>query len=168
MNQDPGGTAPQMKDSTQYGNNGTSTGMTSANKVTGQVDGATSFDGGDNINNGSNLFQQIGTQAISVSAWVKLSDLTERGIIGQYDNLSYYKTALWYKSNQLFFEIGSNDSSFETKVSSSILNSANTWYQVVGTYDKMQSGYISMVIRKRLPMKIEILAWDIIISVSGT
>ena len=56
MNQNPGGTAPQMLDSTQYGNNGTSRGtMTSANSVVGQVDGATSFDGVDDyVNAGKN------------------------------------------------------------------------------------------------------------------
>jgi hypothetical protein len=85
MSQDPSGTAPQMLDSTQYANNGTSGGtMTSGDLVTGQIDGATDFDGTDDyVDAGNNVSLDI-TNAITMSAWVYQNDITARGwIIGK-------------------------------------------------------------------------------------
>lgn len=74
MNQDPSGTAPQMLDSTQYANNGTSRGtMTSGDLVTGQIDGATDFDGVDDYvdaGNGSGLNLD---DSFTVEIWFKLN-----------------------------------------------------------------------------------------------
>jgi hypothetical protein len=74
MSQDPSGTAPQMLDSTQYGNNGTSAGtMTSGDLVTGQIDGATDFDGAnDTIDMGNGSSLNI-TNALTIDFWIKPS-----------------------------------------------------------------------------------------------
>jgi len=72
MNQDPSGTAPQMLDSTQYANNGTSGGtMTSDDLAAGQVGGATSFDGADDYIKilNDNTFNTDDSKTIGV--WMK-------------------------------------------------------------------------------------------------
>ena len=73
---------------------------------------------------------------ITVEAWVNLDDLTDGGIIGKYDNYSYYNYCLWFEGGILYFEIGNRSTSyFEKKVSYSGLNTG-TWYHIVGTYDR--------------------------------
>jgi predicted ribosomally synthesized peptide with SipW-like signal peptide len=71
LKEDPSGAAPQMKDSTTNGNNGTSGGsMTSANQVAGKIDGSLYFNGSSNyvqVNDSASL--RIGS-AITVSAWI--------------------------------------------------------------------------------------------------
>ena len=71
LKEDPSGTAPQMKDSTANGNNGTSdVSMTGANQVAGKIDGSLSFNGTSNYvqaNDSASL--RIGS-AITVSAWI--------------------------------------------------------------------------------------------------
>jgi len=56
LQEDPSGAAPQMKDSTQYGNHGTAAGgMTGANQVPGAVDGSLNLDGANDwVSCGSN------------------------------------------------------------------------------------------------------------------
>jgi hypothetical protein len=50
FSENPAGTAPQMKDSTANGHDGTSTGsMTSDDQIPGQLDGSLDFDGGDDV-----------------------------------------------------------------------------------------------------------------------
>jgi hypothetical protein len=71
LKEDPSGTAPQMKDSTTNGNNGTSGGsMTSGDQVAGKIDGSLYFDGSNHyvqVNDSASL--RIGS-AITVSAWI--------------------------------------------------------------------------------------------------
>jgi hypothetical protein len=70
LNQNPGGTAPQMTDSTSGGNNGTSSGsMNSGNQVTGKDDGATSFDGSDDYVNFTRPSSV--TSSLSICLWAK-------------------------------------------------------------------------------------------------
>jgi len=91
MNQDPSGTAPQMIDSTQYNNDGTSGGtMTSGDVVSGKINGATDFDGGDdyiNAGDGSNL--KINNN-ISISFWVKTTTATYGMILDKKNVEGYF------------------------------------------------------------------------------
>ncbi|MGA1792246.1 MAG: LamG-like jellyroll fold domain-containing protein, partial [bacterium] len=73
---------------------------------------------------------------ITVEAWVNLDDLTDGGIIGKYDNYSYYNYCLWLENGFLYFEIGNRTTDyFEKKVVYGGLNTG-TWYHIVGTYDR--------------------------------
>jgi hypothetical protein len=69
MDEDPSGTAPQMKDATANANNGTSNGsMTTSDLVAGQVGGAVDFDGSnDYVTNSS--FSWPSSSSITVSFW---------------------------------------------------------------------------------------------------
>jgi len=132
MNQNPGGNAPQMTDSTQYANNGTSGGgMTSGNLAAGQVDGATSFDGTSQymyVGNGSGLNM---TNELTISAWAKSSDvsLINRDILGKF---SYEGYRICFNGNTINASIktsGYNDLFFNNPQN-------NTFYHIVATFKK--------------------------------
>ncbi len=64
----PDGTVDNVRDSTQYANHGTSSGMTATDQVAGQIDGSLNFEIADSVtvsDNASLEFEQAG----SVSAW---------------------------------------------------------------------------------------------------
>ena len=137
MNQDPSGDAPQELDSASNHNNGISNGeMISDDLVKGQVGRALSFDGSNDYIDGGGFIKSEVENSVTVSVWIKPSDLGDGGIIGQYDNHGYYRFALWYESSTLYFEVGNDSTSFETKVSSTAISTANQWYRLVGTYDQ--------------------------------
>jgi len=72
MNQNPGGTTPQMRDSTTNNNNGVAAGMTSANQATGQAGGAVSFNGLNNYidaNTGVSIDPRIASVQINNSTY---------------------------------------------------------------------------------------------------
>jgi len=71
LKENPAGTAPQMKDSTSVGNDGTSGGsMTSGDQVAGKIDGSLNFDGfNDWINLGNDASLQITT--VTIEVWCK-------------------------------------------------------------------------------------------------
>lgn len=77
LSEDPSGTAPQMKDSTSNGNNGTSNGsMTASDQVPGQVDGSLDFDGVDDyVDVGSNILFNS-SSVVTMTAWANSVTLT--------------------------------------------------------------------------------------------
>jgi len=132
------------KDLSGYGNNGTIYGATCVDDTpykvvgVGQGKNALSFDGGnDYVSANANLSGTL-TSAITVSAWIKLNDLSDRGIMGEYSNWSYYGYAFWISSNNLYFEVGRSGpgewTGWETKVNTASI-SPGTWYHIVGTYN---------------------------------
>jgi hypothetical protein len=71
LNEDPSGTAPQMKDSTSNGNHGTSAGsMTSGDQVAGMIGGALDFDGSNDEVRFSSAMLGDRT-AWSITAWMQ-------------------------------------------------------------------------------------------------
>jgi hypothetical protein len=77
MEENPAGTAPQMKDSTRYGNNGTSNGsMTASQLITGMVDGATSLDGVNDFINISRATTIEPAAAVTISTWIYWRNVT--------------------------------------------------------------------------------------------
>ncbi len=83
------------------------------------------------------------TGALTIETWVKLNDLGDGGIVGKYSNWGYYNYALWYESNQIYFEVGNKGTdgtpeggAWETKVSSNTIDTPGQWYHVVGSYDE--------------------------------
>lgn len=82
MQEDPGGTAPQILDSTSNGNEGTSGGdMANENLVSGQVGLANQFDGDDDIISIPHDAALAGFSAMTFSAWLK-SDSTVAPAVG--------------------------------------------------------------------------------------
>ncbi len=72
LKENPSGTAPQMKDSTSNGNNGTSNGsMTSGDQVEGKIDGSLDFDGTDDYVGVSSSASLKPTEAITIEAWIR-------------------------------------------------------------------------------------------------
>ncbi len=73
LNQNPAGAAPQMKDSTSNGNNGTAAGLTAANQVSGQIDGSLNFTGSSTttvvVPNSTST--DITGNILTISAWIK-------------------------------------------------------------------------------------------------
>ncbi|MFQ5492566.1 MAG: DUF2341 domain-containing protein [Candidatus Dojkabacteria bacterium] len=71
LEEDPGGVAPQMSDSTSNGYNGTANGgMTNADQVAGKIGNASDLDGNDFF---ATTYQPSGQTEVSFSAWVNLS-----------------------------------------------------------------------------------------------
>ncbi len=71
MSQNPAGTAPQIKDSTPNGNNGTTNGsMTLSQQVAGQINGSLKFNTTSDFINVSRANSLEPATAITVSAWV--------------------------------------------------------------------------------------------------
>jgi len=134
---------------------GTTTNDTSGNENTGTLVGSPiwksageckqgaclNFDGiNDYVDCGTSLSF---TDALTIETWVKLNDLGDGGIVGKYSNWGHYNYALWYESNQIYFEVGNKGTdgtpeggAWETKVSSNIIDTPGQWYHVVGSYDK--------------------------------
>jgi hypothetical protein len=82
--EDPSATGPQAKDSTQFGNHGTSYGsMTASDQVTGRIGGSWHFDGlatvgdGDYIDQGTNTSLNMGAGDYTLETWFKTSTKTE-------------------------------------------------------------------------------------------
>jgi len=84
-------------DSTSNNNDGTSQGsMTSDDQVTGKIDGSLDFDGGDDyIDLPDDKGLQTVTNAITISGWIKIGNMTQ----DQY----YYSAGLWSANNQGVF-----------------------------------------------------------------
>jgi hypothetical protein len=85
MNNDPGGAAPQMKDSTAYGKDGTASGgMAAKDLVSGQIGAGLRMDAVDDyIDLGH--FSAFNSLPLTLEAWVKTSGSgTSRGIITKY------------------------------------------------------------------------------------
>jgi len=139
MNQNPGGAAPQMDDSTQYGNNGTSAGaMTSANSVTGQVDGATSFDGSDDYVVASNSASLNVTDSITISAWVYRQNASDWSMLLGKDPASY--TVQMYNGDGTFGFWGIiGGTAIDNHAGQSI--PLNKWSHVVLRYDGAKIDY---------------------------
>jgi hypothetical protein len=149
MSQDPSGTAPQMLDSTQYANNGTSAGtMTSGDLVTGQIDGAMDFDGTDDyvdVGNGSSL--DI-TNAITIDMWLNPQTVLPTSSIvyeQKYDYSGKQGWLVYIDANKNLYFRGGDGSSFVSKLVGTV-PAFNTWNHFVGTWNgTVMTGYLNGV-----------------------
>jgi hypothetical protein len=71
MNQNPGGTAPQMVDSTGHSSATANGGMTSGNLVSGKIGSAISFNGSSNYLVTGNLTSYFPDSSLTIEAWVE-------------------------------------------------------------------------------------------------
>jgi hypothetical protein len=133
LKEDPSGTAPQMKDTTSNGNNGTSYGtMTTSDQVAGKINGSLDFDGSnDEIQCGNAASLRI-TTALTIEAWTKTSSTGAiRGIVNKQVDTSPYNgyQLRKYSDNKFRFAIG-NPSSYYAASDSAYTDS--NWHYIVG------------------------------------
>lgn len=130
----PSVTAPQIKDSTANGNNGTSSGsMTSSDLVSGKIGKALDFDGtNDYIDCGSGASLQLDGNSFTVSMWIKL---------GQINRFNYPLAKGGSLASNQWLIIGIRENNNWTVAFwNNDLNvagspSVETWYHLVATYD---------------------------------
>lgn len=133
LKEDPSGTAPQMKDSTSNGNNGTSSGvMTTSDQVGGKIDGSLDFDGGDDeITCGNAASLQI-TAELTIEAWAATSvNGATEGIVNK-ETTSYNGYQLRkYLDNHYRFATGDPNAAGRYIASDSAYTDSN-WHYIVG------------------------------------
>jgi hypothetical protein len=139
LKEDPSGTAPQMKDSTSNGNNGTSYGaMTTSDQVTGKINGSLDFDGSnDEIQCGNAASLRITTE-VTIEAWVKrpstgslYAGIAGKCVAGGGSNYRGYNIQKHDTTNKYRFAIGAGSSLDATCVSDSAYTDTN-WHYIVG------------------------------------
>lgn len=80
MNTDPGGTAPQMIDSTSNNYDGTSSGtMDSSDLVAGHIGGGIQFDGTDDLVSIPTNYGLTATSEVTITTWVYLDTTSKKG-----------------------------------------------------------------------------------------
>jgi hypothetical protein len=137
LNQDPSGTAPQIKDSTTNYNDGTSNGsMTSDDLVEGQIDGALDFDGSNDYieMGGDEKTSSLAIQNIcTYEVWFKSFEDKNANIISQRENYpSHGRGISLNTSNIVMFWSRDGGDNWKDVTTTYTLN---TWIHVVGTQD---------------------------------
>lgn len=137
-----GGTAPELLDSTRYGNNGTLFGAMGSSRTAGQLGNALNFDGNDDyadMGNGSSL--NI-TDRITISAWIKPSALPSAmgaeypGFFKQGTRFNFWFWKTGDLANKLSFKW--KDGAGANHDNSPLTHSAfgaGKWYHITFTYD---------------------------------
>ena len=144
LEEDPSGTAPQVKDSTDYGNNGTSGGgMTSDDLVDGKIRKALIFDGDDEFIDIKDSYS-LEPQRLTVSAWVNMngpgSNIDSNFIVakGRANIEPYFSYGFAHNNNtnQFLFQVAFNDNTKTIIYSSAAYDeNVSSWYHLAGTYD---------------------------------
>jgi PKD repeat protein len=134
LNENPAGTAPQMKDSTTNGNDGTSAGsMTAGDQVTAKIGGGLDLDGGnDEIACTNNASIRV-TPPLTLEAWAKPWDYNRyEGIAGKLvwgsGNYKGYSINKVDSNNRYRGMMGSSGS--DTIDSNSVYTDSN-WHHIV-------------------------------------
>jgi hypothetical protein len=131
LKENPSGTAPQMKDSTSYGNNGTSYGsMTSGDQVAGKIGSGLDVEIDDYIgtaNNGSTL--NVG-QAFTLEAWVKRDTTGPKTVMAKKYGSAYSFKLSFTSSDVLRLDVYNGNS--YNNVQGSTITDTNWHY--VGAY----------------------------------
>jgi len=134
FSEDPSGGAPQMKDSTNDNNDGTSYGtMLTEDQVTGQIDGSLDFDGVNDYIGVSHDPDLIPSSALTVECWAKISDeSTSRTFM----NKVTVGSSGWmlYTSGNEEFSIFAYGLTPATSGASGALT-IGVWYHLVGVFD---------------------------------
>lgn len=120
------------------GNNGTITGAT---KTIGQVGQALSFDGSGDYVEVGDVLDMIGTNGITLSAWVKVNTFKDWGaIIDKLLSEGNYRLITWADGT---VELGIRNTAggYESLRTTTTLN-AGQWYHLVATFDDSTTGKI--------------------------
>jgi len=141
LKENPAGTAPQMKDS-KGANNGTSIGMAAGNQVAGQIDGSLNFSGTNNAVNFTDITAIDGATALTVSAWIRVTNLSRDGMILSKGNFANNQALLiWRDENTstgnrqdtFSIQVGTGSAQAVYNGSAGLLNDSN-WHYVTMTY----------------------------------
>ncbi|MHA2282402.1 MAG: DUF2341 domain-containing protein [Promethearchaeota archaeon] len=146
LDEDPSELSPQFNDSTLNSNDGTSGGsMSSSDQVSGKINGGIEFDGNDDY---IRFPDPVNSNLMTVSAWIYPTRLDQGWhTIAQRNNIddSWYDWQIYARAsdapnpNRAVFRIDfAGDSTYTEQAQSDIVLSINTWYYIVGTYDKNQ------------------------------
>lgn len=139
MNQDPGGTPPQIVDSTGNGNSGTSIGgMNSSDLVTGQIGDGIDFDGSNDQIGGADSPSLSPTSELTIQTWVNWDAFSGANV----DRI-YHKNQSGNNSDNQWLGAVSGKAIIRFQDSGGTLRSVtgstslstNTWYNLHGTYD---------------------------------
>jgi len=137
LQQDPAGTAPQMIDSTNNGNDGTSNGsMTSGDSVAGKIGNALELDGSnDYINIPNDTSINEGTSDLTVIAWFNSNSFIDAGRIWNKGGAKRY-TILYAAPPKDEFHFTVDDDSIKSivKISATDLDDG-TWHRIVAVRD---------------------------------
>jgi hypothetical protein len=135
LNEDPSGTAPQMKDSTSNGNNGTSAGvMMTSDQVPGRIDGSLDFDGSnDEIICGNAASLQITTE-ITIEAWARTSSTgATRGIVSKHNSAAPYNGYQLRKYSDDYYRFATgNPNGAGQYIASDSAYTDSGWHYIVG------------------------------------
>ena len=150
LKEDPSGGAPQIKDSTSYGNHGTAGGSwPTGDQVAGKIDGSLDFDAGDYISMGDPASLDMDTSDFTIETWVRLDpSATQDGetIVwkgaGSTSNPGYW--LFWYNLNNfLRFTISNGDGVTQRPaVDSTISIDDGLWHHVVAVADRGGNGML--------------------------
>jgi hypothetical protein len=132
LKEDPSSAAPQMKDSTSNGNNGTSAGsMTTTDQVAGKIDGSLDFDGSnDEIQCGNAASLQITTE-LTIEAWTNTSSTgVSRSIVGKHNGNSPYNGYQLRKYSDNYYRFMTDGTGQYITSNSAYTDSG--WHYIVG------------------------------------
>lgn len=130
------GAAGQVADSSGNGNNGTAYG--GANTTFGKLGNAGNFDGSNDYVNAGSAASLNPTTAITIGAWVNLNQVGVPYVITSRQGADGQTYSLWINSdNRLYLYLSSDGATWNMTMNSAVaLAAANTWYHLVGTYDR--------------------------------
>ena len=141
LDDNPAGTAPQMKDS-KGAYNGTTISMTSSNQVPAQIDGGLSFNGVNNSVNCTDMSPIDGATQLTVSAWIKVDNLTTDNMILSKGTFAANQALLfWYdtttstgsRPHTISAQVGTGSAQVILYGSANLAND-NNWHYVTATY----------------------------------
>jgi hypothetical protein len=134
MNENPAGPAPQIQDSTTYGNHGTSYGgMSSNDQVSGKVGGALDFDDNDDYIYVGDKSSLNVTAGITLETWLKPDNIEAASRYAVYKGNAYFLDAMRsFDTSPHFYLYIDNEGSKSTYPSGTLTTS---WNHVIGTYD---------------------------------
>jgi hypothetical protein len=141
LDDNPAGTAPQMKDS-KGAYNGTTISMTSSNQVPAQIDGGLDFNGVNNSVNCTDMSPIDGATQLTVSAWIKVDNLALDSMILSKGTFAANQALLfWYdtttttgsRPHTISIQVGTGSAQVILYGSANLTND-NNWHYVTATY----------------------------------
>lgn len=124
LSENPGGTAPQMKDSTVYGNDGTTAGtMTSGDSVQGMLGAGIDLDGTDDR---IGIGFDSDAHPTTFSLWAYLTDTTDEFLIGSDDG--FWDKGVRVESGTWHIHTG------DDTINTSVAAATNVWSHVALVY----------------------------------
>ncbi len=134
MNENPTAPAPQIQDSTAFGNHGTSYGgMSSNDQVSGKVGGALDFDDNDDYIYVGDKSSLNVTAGITLETWLKPDTIEFSSRYAIYKNHAYFLDAMRSFAKPPHFYLEIDNVGWQATGPAGALTTS--WNHVIGTYD---------------------------------